>query len=321
METLRIDNLEQYLLLKNGNYLYKVPFRGGFAVLKVYFGSRTPLQYLTKSLGNVLLANQTSFMPRARRRTEYQVSRLWEAAGFRVFRTYDDVAVEDLPEGGWTLFEYAPGKRFVDYFADPQVPWEEKLRWWRRFVPEWHRRHRLAVQRREPRLVHENGDLKHVMIWQDELLYFDFEMVFRSRRRVREFVAREILSYLKSLGKTVGPHHWECLLAETVRLYEGRDLLEYTHRFAFANPNPFLRLARRLDRMLKPRSRKPFSKYSVARRLKHYLESGPGAPGANNVGDPRESRSGVDQDAHRVAGEIDGVEGEVGKGQSPAHQG
>ena len=64
-ERLRFDDLDSMLLLKNGNYLYKVPFRGGFAVLKVYQGSRTWWQYFSKSCGNVLVCNQTSFMPRA----------------------------------------------------------------------------------------------------------------------------------------------------------------------------------------------------------------------------------------------------------------
>ena len=52
---LRIDDLERHLLLKNGNYLYKVPFREGFAVLKVYQGSRTWFEYALKSVGNIAL--------------------------------------------------------------------------------------------------------------------------------------------------------------------------------------------------------------------------------------------------------------------------
>jgi hypothetical protein len=93
LERLRFDDLPGLLLLKNGNYLYKVPFRGGFAVLKVYQGSRTWLEYATKSVGNVVVCNQTSFMPRARRRTELGVVRLWREHGFRVFGVYDDAVV------------------------------------------------------------------------------------------------------------------------------------------------------------------------------------------------------------------------------------
>ena len=268
-ERLHFDDLDPYLLLKNGNYLYKVPFRGGWAVLKIYYGDRTRFQYITKTLGNILVSCQTSFMPLGRWRTEMECLRIWREAGFRVFDTYDDVIVEGcVPEEGYRLFEYVEAPRFVTYFADDAVPADERLALWRRFLPVWHRRHALAIERREPRLVHENGDMKHVMIMEDgRFLFFDFEMCFRSRSRVREFVAREILAYLKSLGKCVGPDLWETFLEETVKHYPDQSLLEYTYDFAFRNPNPFLRAARWLDRKVKPRSRKPFSKYSAASKL------------------------------------------------------
>ncbi|MGH2898769.1 MAG: hypothetical protein ACRDMZ_08865, partial [Solirubrobacteraceae bacterium] len=86
---LRFENLEQYLLLKNGNYLYKVPFQGGYAVLKVYYGSLPMWRYALKSAGNLALANQTAVMPWSRRATELDCIALWRDAGFRVFNVYD----------------------------------------------------------------------------------------------------------------------------------------------------------------------------------------------------------------------------------------
>ncbi len=273
-EVLKFEDLDSLLLLKNGNYLYKVPFRDTVAVLKVYYGDRSWFQYVNKSLGNILVCNQTSFMPKGRLKTEREVLKLWSEAGFRVFGLYEDVVVEDVPEGGYMLFEYVDRPRFVEYFADKSVPLPERLDTWRRFLPVWHRRHALAIERREPKLIHENGDLKHVMIMEDgQFLFFDFEMVFRSRRRVKEFVAREILSYLKSLGKTVGWDEWPVFLKETAKHYPDQGLLEYTHAFAFKNPNPILRLARYLDLKLRHRAKKPFSKYNAARKLLAELET------------------------------------------------
>lgn len=271
-QRLHFENLEQYLLLKNGNYLYRVPFRGGFAVLKVYQGSRTQFEYLLKSFGNLAFCNQTSYMPRARRRTELESLELWRDAGFRVFDLYEDVEVEGIAPDLWALYEYVPRPRLVELLGKPEIPLAERLALWRGFLPIWHRRHALAISRAEPRLIHENGDLKHVMVMEDgSYLQFDFEMVFRSKRRVKEFAAREILSFLKSLGRTVGKHDFPAFMEETVRHYPDHDLLRYTHAFAFANPNPILRLARAIDRRIKPRSRKPFSKYNVARLLNREL--------------------------------------------------
>ena len=269
---LRFDDLDKYLLHKNGNYLYKVPYEGRFAVLKLYYGSASLARYALKSAGNLLLANQSAVMPWSRRRTELDCIRLWRDAGFRVFGVYDAV-VEGLPADGHALYEYVEAPRFVNYFADRGVPLEARLATWRRFLPVWHRRHQLAVERREPRFVHENGDLKHVMIVGDEFLFFDFETVFRARSRVREVVAREILCYLKSMARTVGDE-FDVFLRETVESYPGRDLLRYTHEFAFADPNPLVRAGRRLDLAFRERAQKPSSKYRIAARLDSLLGRG-----------------------------------------------
>jgi hypothetical protein len=273
-ERLRFENLEQYLLLKNGNYLYKVPFRGGFAVLKVYQGSRTQFEYALKTFGNLAFCNQTSFMPRARRRTELDSIRLWRDSGFRVFDVYPDVDVEGMDPTLYALYEYVSRPRLVELLGRQDLPLAQRIELWRGFIPVWHRRHALAIERGEPRLIHENGDLKHVMVMEDgDYLMFDFEMVFRSKRRVKEFAAREILAFLKSLAKTVGRRDFPAFMEATVAHYPDDDLLRYTHAFAFANPNPVLRLARSVDRLIKPRARKPYSKYNVARLLEHALAS------------------------------------------------
>ena len=267
-QVLRFDNLKDYLLHKNGNYLYKVPFRGGWAVLKVYFGDQSKFRYVHKTYNNLVYNNKSSFMPRQRRLTELECLQIWREAGFRVFSTYDDVVVEGLPEGGYALFEYIEAPRFKEYFADATVPVEERLKMWRRFLPVWHRRHALAIERREPKLVHENGDLKHVLIMDDgQLLFFDFEMVFRSPSRIKEFVAREIMTYLKSLCHYVPPNEWMIFMKETLDHYPDRELLESIYDFAFHHPNPFLRFGRFMDRVIKPRARKKFSKYNVALKL------------------------------------------------------
>ena len=72
--------------------------------------------------------------------------------------------------------------------------------------------------------------------------------------------------YLKSLARTVGGEFDE-FLAETVASYPGRDLLAYTHQFAFADPNPLVRAGRRLDLAFRERAQKPSSKYRIAARL------------------------------------------------------
>jgi len=273
-EVLTLDDLTPYLLLKNGNFLYKVPFRGGWAVLKVYYDSRGWFARLRKSFGNVVLHGQTSYMPQGRRQVELDCINLWKAHGFRVFEVFEDIEVRapTCVPGGYTLMEYVQAPKLVDLLGDDSRPFEERAALYRRFLKEWSRRHDLAIAESEPRLVHENGDVRHVMAMPDgAFLWFDFEMVYRKRSRVADFISREIVQYLWEMNKMLPADLAARFLDETVAHYPSRDRLHSAWRYWLKHPNPLRRFVRWLDRVLKPRSRKPTSKYNVARRLREKL--------------------------------------------------
>ena len=271
---LQLDRLEKTPLAGEGNFVWRIPFEGGTdgcAVLKVYFGSRSPLLYLKKTLGNLLLTGRTSHQPRARFRMETDCVRLWERHGFRCFGMHPEVTVEGLPEGGYMVYDWTPGRHFREYFRDDSVPLEERLALWRRWVPEWHRRHAIAVRENEPRLIHENGDVKHVMLWQGGFTYFDFEIAFRSRD-VRDLVGREMLAYMRSVGKFFGEEMYERMTDVLVDAYPDKSLLLEAWIHAYRNRNPAIRLGRAADRALKPRHQARWSKYTVARDIKLRLD-------------------------------------------------
>src|SRR5262245_61967652 len=118
---LRLQDLEKVPLAGEGNFVWRIPFRGGSAVLKVYYGSRGWPLYLKKTLGN-FITRRSSHMPRTRWKTEADVARLWEANGFRCFRMLPQVTVEGLPREGYMVWEWTPGRHFRDYFKDEKVP-------------------------------------------------------------------------------------------------------------------------------------------------------------------------------------------------------
>jgi hypothetical protein len=274
-EILRFDNLDQYLLLKNGNYLYKVPFRGGWAVLKDYDCSRSQFRRLYKTFDNVVMCGQTSFMPKARLKNEQDCIRLWRQAGFRTFNIYENVKVEGLHEGAYALYEYVPGRNFHKLLPDESVPLEERLRWYRTFLDQWHRRHALACQTRDPRYIHENGDIKHVMLHNNELYWFDFEMVFRSGRNIEDLVARELLAYIKTLASFLTPERFDLFFRETMDRYPNRAYLENIYPFMFRNRNLLNRFGRWIDFNFRKRARKPNSKYRLAILVRDYLLAHP----------------------------------------------
>jgi hypothetical protein len=266
-EILRFDDLAPYLLLRNGNFLYKVPFRGGFAVLKVYAGSRGRLTTWRKSFENLVFAGQTSYQPRTRRRVERECLALWRRHGFRVYDSYEDVQVEapGCPPDAHTLFEYRAGPKLFEVLRDARRGESERLALFRRFLAEWGRRHELAIALREPRLVHENGDGKHVLVLPDGFLWFDFEIVWRSRAGVPRQVSHEIVQYLWFLAKSV-PELRDRLLTETAAGYPKTDRLRDACASFLDDPR------RALDRALGRRARRPGSKYAVARRLRALLD-------------------------------------------------
>lgn len=275
VETLRFDDLEPYLLLKNGNFLYRVPFRDDWAVLKVYYGSRGFWGRLRKSFANVVLSDQTSYQPRTRCRVEYETAKIWRKHGFRVFDIYDDVKVEapSCVPGGYRLFEYVEAPKLLDILQDESRPEDERFELYRRWLPEWSRRHDLAISEREPRLVHENGDGGHVMILEDgSFLWFDFEMVFRTPGNVARHVSHEIIQYLWDTHKNIPENVRERLFHETIEHYPDRDRLYRTYDYFYRHPNPIERGARALDRRFRQRAQKPTSKYKVAQKLRDLLD-------------------------------------------------
>ncbi|MHC5212683.1 MAG: hypothetical protein ACYTG2_18370 [Planctomycetota bacterium] len=272
--TLRLEDLPREALAGEGNYVWKIPFEGGedgFAVLKVYFGSRHPALHWKKTFGNVVLTGRSSHMPRARFRTEMECIEVWEKHGFRCFGIHPEVKVEGLPEGGYMVYDWTPGVHFREYFNDESIPLEERIGTWRDWVPEWCRRHQTAVREREPRLIHENGDVKHVMLWQGGYVYFDFEVQFTSSD-VRDLVGRELLAYMRSVRKFFGEDMYQRMMRELVEHYPDKQLLLAGWEHAYRNSNPLMRVARALDRTFKPRHKSPHSKYTVARDLRRLLD-------------------------------------------------
>ncbi|MDF1662127.1 MAG: hypothetical protein P1V97_10165 [Planctomycetota bacterium] len=273
-EVIQFDDLNPYLLLKNGNYLYKIPFRGGWAVLKVYYGSRSNWVRLTKSFNNVVLLGQTSYFPQTRRRVERECLELWDKHGFKVFDWYDDVDViaPNCPPNGYLLCGHVDAPTLEDHLVDESIDIETRFETYHRFLKEWCRRHDIAERENEPRLMHENGDFGHVMLVGDDFLWFDLEMVYRSRRRVAEFLWHEIIQYLWYILRKAPESVKSRIVEETVAGYPNRERLKRAPDYFLKHPRLLMRFGRKLDSM-KKKGRKPTSKYNVSRRLREAIHS------------------------------------------------
>jgi hypothetical protein len=273
-EVLEFSDLAPYLLLKNGNFLYKVPFRGGQAVLKVYYDSRGTIERWEKSVSN-WLSGQTSYLPSSRCKVERECLALWKANGIRVPEVYDvELKAPGCKEGYYLLIEFIPHGKLIDWMTDEKKSADERFAMWRRFLPEWSKRHEMAIAQREPRLVHENGDCKHVMLMPDGgFLFFDLEMVYRSRARIEEHVGHEVLQYLWHTSKSMEATLRDRLLDETIAHYPRPERLRQAALYLVRHPRIVPRGLRALERVLRSQKlAKPTSKLAIAKRILERLD-------------------------------------------------
>jgi hypothetical protein len=240
-------------------------------VVKCYDHKRDQLQRLLSGWEN-LVTGRSALDPQSRFRTESETLKTWRENEFDVFRQSNDlppIAI-DFPH---LVFEYVPGRTLKEYFLDPDVGKADKLRTLKRFVPEWGRRHRLALETDNHRLIQERATFQHVFLSaaDERLIYFDFEIVYTPRHSLPGILAREIAGYLRSLFTAVPPGDYRTYLDTLIRAYPQREFLQYPYDYFFNHPNRLLRFAFGIDRQL-PRNRRPHSKYNIAVRIQKYLK-------------------------------------------------
>jgi len=238
-------------------------------IVKCYGRKRSKWREILGAPGNYL-AGKSSLRPVSRFHTEKEVLHTWRQHGFDVFREPKDFS----PMGITPLhlvFEYVNGRTLLSYFADPHIDKDDKIATLKRFIPEWGRRHHLAMKTKNRLLIQEHPSFKHVYMNNDgRLIFFDFETVYTSMHSLPSLIGREIAGYVRSLYKVIFPAEFTDYLDVLVREYPYRDYLSYPFTYFFRHPNPMIQLIYTLDRRL-PRHQKRHSKYPVARLLRDHL--------------------------------------------------
>jgi hypothetical protein len=240
-------------------------------VVKCYDHKRDMLQRLLSGLENQF-TGRSALDPRSRFRTEKETLKTWRHNGFDVFRQSNGPPPISI-RFPHIVFEYVAGRTLKEYFLDPSIEKIEKLVTLKRFVPEWCRRHRLALETGNHRLIQERATFQHVFMSaaDERLIYFDFEIVYTSRHRLPGILAREIAGYLRSLYTAVPPDDYGDYLETIADAYPYREYLEYPYDYFFCHPNRLLRFIFAVDRQL-PRNRRPHSKYNIADRIHKFLK-------------------------------------------------
>jgi hypothetical protein len=253
---------------RHGVFLLKSPQNQW--VVKIYHHKRGPLQRFFSGLENYF-AGRSPLDPRARFSTEKKTLDIWQENGFEVFRRLSRApsVTIDFPH---LAFEFVCGRTLKEYFLDSAIGKADKLNTFERFLPEWSRRHAVALKTRNHYLIQERATLQHVFMSAEDgrLIYYDFEIVYTPRHSLPAIIAREIAGYIRSLFSVVPRDDFNDYLNILIRDYPHRDFLHYPYDYFFRHPNRLLRLIYSLDRQL-PRNHRQHSKYNVTLKIQDCL--------------------------------------------------
>ncbi len=251
-------------------------------VLKCYGRKRSAWQTLLDNLEHLIVGKSLTWA-KTRFKTEKKSLEIWAKHGFDVFRQPSDSSKINSPKINigrpFIIFEYVTGRTALEYFADPKVEHKDKIELLKQFIPEWNRRHKLAMETQNRYLLQEHPSFKHVFKSNDNrLIYFDFETVYTPRHSIKALIGREIAGYVRSLIKVVPEKKSKEFLDLIINEYPDTEYLSYPDFYFFRHPNLLLRLLCAIDRQM-PRHKKRHSKYPVAKLLDERLKFHQDMPG------------------------------------------
>ncbi|MEW6743875.1 MAG: hypothetical protein AB1486_14060 [Planctomycetota bacterium] len=250
----------------------KLVIEGESAIAKIYGLKRNTVRTLLWQIGHRVLAGKSSIFARSRWATEREVLALWRANGFDVPRLLELELPASFPRP-YLLLEWIDGPSMEELLRDEELALGEKEALLMRFVEVWGRRHERALELGEPRLIHEHPTFAHVLVKDDRLVHFDFEVAYTKRRPVGRLVSFEILGFLRSLAKC-DPWDYQVLLERVLETYPVRFRLETTVRDLSVGRHATHRLFLALDRLRRAR-RRPYNKYVILQSLGDALRGKP----------------------------------------------
>ena len=263
---------------RRGNQIWPVPTPDGVVLQKLYAARDAGPSHWMRLLVERIARQKTPTTVNARWRTERMLLATWRAAGC------------DVPEdrsarhpayvhGTTTLLEFIDGKILGKLLASDTLTREQRDDLLHRFAAAWGRRHALALDTPDVRLIQEHGTFLHVIGAGDRLVTIDLEQAFTPRRDLMPLVAKEIVAYVRSLAKLTAHDVFRADIEAIVEAYPRREVLEAAVREYLDSPSPLRRAIWALDRRLRDRRDRErgrtLGKYTALEVLQEVLESDP----------------------------------------------
>ena len=184
---------------ERGNLLFRSNEPGGDALIKVYRRRKTAWNDFWGDLWELGFERKRGVSARRRCETEAASLAMWRAAGFDVPRLLPRERPRWIGAHPFLAMEFIHGRTLHECLFDPNLALEHKQAWVARLAVDTARRHRHALDRNEPLLVHEHAMSRHVLVARERLVTFDFEHAYQAGYPVDLALAYEIASAVRSL--------------------------------------------------------------------------------------------------------------------------
>jgi tRNA A-37 threonylcarbamoyl transferase component Bud32 len=206
--------------------------------------------------------------PQARCDYERTTLQLWATLSLPVPRVWD-IDVPELRGAPYLITDYLGRLTLQEWLQDQAVPEAAKLSFLARIFTENHRRHRLAVERNEPRLIHADPNSSNILRAQEKFYFIDFERP-AAFADLAEAAAVELGKFCRWTVRDFGVAQLEPVMQLLVEAYAGdKHLLRLFIERTCARP--FQALHRWRDRRRKINHPGDVTKYDLADALLRLL--------------------------------------------------
>jgi tRNA A-37 threonylcarbamoyl transferase component Bud32 len=244
-----------------GNLLFRGAGPGGDVLLKVYRRRKSRWSDFWGNVSERWIERKRGVSADRRRDTEATGLAAWSAMGCDVPQLYERERPEWVGHHPFVAMEFVDGPTLHEALEDPARGPDEKRAWIEQLARDHARRHRCALDRRDPLLVHEHAMARHVLVSGRRLVTFDLEHAYQPDFPVPVAVAFELSSMLRSLER-LDPTHGETF----VRSYSDPEILEESCGL-FRSSSPRWRLYRRYEMRKRGAGSKTAAMERLAARL------------------------------------------------------
>jgi hypothetical protein len=242
---------------ERGNLMFRCIEPGGDVLLKIYRQRKSRGSDFFGNVSERWFEGKRGVDAARRCATEAAGLAAWNAAGFDVPRLTPRERPAWIGDHPFLAMEFVVGPTLHDALEDAARPLGDRQRLVGRLARDHARRHRCALERGDPLLVHEHAMARHVLVSGDRLVNFDLEHAWRPGFALPVALAFELSSTLRSLER-LGAHWFEAF----VEGYAEPEILADSCRL-FRSPSLRWRLYRRYE----ARQRGAASKTAVIERL------------------------------------------------------